>query len=924
MSLFDDKNTNNTGIVEVSLEKELQTAYLDYAMSVIVSRAIPDVRDGLKPVQRRILYAMFDNGFYHNRAHKKSARVVGEVISKYHPHGDMAIYDALVRMAQDFSMGTMLVDGQGNFGSIDDDPPAAMRYTEVRMQKIAQTMMEDIDKSTVDWKDNYDGTESEPTILPASYPNILANGSEGIAVGMATNIAPHNLGEVIDACHLYMQDPQVSDADFLKVIPGPDFPTGGVMFDRGAISRAMLTGRGSIILRGKAHVEETKNGREAVIITEIPYQVVKSRLIEKIAELVKDKKIEGISGIRDESNKKGIRVVVDVKRDASGDIVLNHLYKYTQLQSSFAVNSLVLNGNKPELMNTRQIIKAFLEFRENVIIRRLTHELKKTRDRAHVVVGLRVAVDSIDKIIAIIRSSADTTVAKERLLSEYWPVDEGIKTLINLVGDHNNEIKDNSFKFTDEQVKSILEMRLSRLTGLEREKLIAELEELGAQIAKYLDILSDRDKIIKIIADELHKIKEEFAIPRRTIIDDSMNSETSIEDLIEKEDMLVMVTRNGYIKRTPVTNYAAQRRGGKGKFGIQTNEEDDVHEVIVSNTHSHLLFFSEKGQVYRLKTYTLPLGSNQSKGRAIVNLIPLADGDKINTFLPLPENREEWSQYDLIFATKNGNVRRSDIADFENINANGKIAIRLDEDDKLVGVRLAKHTDNVLLASKKGNAIRFEMDDLRVIKSRSSDGVRGMNLAKGDDVVSLCILANNENNPEIKDKYLSIPLEIRMIAKGEDAQAVAKEIESYNQSSERKIELDAIKTIELAKDEQFLLTINENGFGKRTSSYEYRITGRGGKGIINMDTGRGEILVTFVACDADDLVLVDSRGKIIRCSAGSISIIGRNTKGVKVFNVEKGEKVVSVSRLSAIVMNDIATEQAEEPATSETLTLLDV
>jgi len=896
-------NDSNPGIINVCIESEMKSSYLEYAMSVIVSRAIPDVRDGLKPVQRRILYAMGESNLAWNRSYKKSAKVVGEVISKYHPHGDSSIYFALVGMAQDFGMGHVLVDGQGNFGSIDADPPAAMRYTEVRLAKLAHQLLNDIDKNTVDFRDNYDGSEKEPIILPAAFPNILINGSEGIAVGMATNVPPHNLGEIIDACHAYIKNNNVSDIELLDIVKGPDFPTGATMIDRSAIARALITGRGSIIVRGNATVEELEGRKEAIIITEIPYQVVKSKLIEKIAELVKDKRIDGISNIRDESNKDGIRVVIETKRDASAEIVLNQLYKYTPLQSSFAVNMLLLNGNKPELMGIRGVIKAFIEFRERVVFNRINFFLNKARDRAHIMIGLHVAVDSIDKVIAIIRSSPDQATARKALTDIAWPASESVQKLIKLICDKNNTVTDHTFRFTEEQVRAILDMRLSRLTGLEKDKIVAELEELGSEIADHLSKLSDRREIMKIVSDELVSIKEEFAIPRRTRIED-ISSDTSIDDLIKMEDMLVTITRNGYIKRVPLDTYGTQKRGGKGKIGVNIGEDDDIFQMLISNTHCFILFFSDRGIVYKMKNYQLPLGSSTTKGRAIVNLLPLNNG-KITNFLSLPLNKDEWAQYDMIFATKKGNVRRSSISDFSNINAGGKIAITLDEDDTLIGVQLAHHNDNVLLATKNGMAIRFDVEDLRVIKSRHSDGVRGITLNKGDEVISLSILANNENDAAIKDMYLSIPLETRSILHDMvDIDPIELTKMINNDTLLGELSPDKIK--QLAKDEQFILTITDKGHGKRTSAYEYRIIGRGGRGVINMDTSRGNVIASFVAKDEDDIVLVSTSGKVIRCSASSISIIGRNTKGVKVFDTGKSETVISVSKIDCSDKRNIA------------------
>ena len=888
-------------VLEMAVEKEMQVAYLDYAMSVIVSRALPDVRDGLKPVHRRILYAMHENNITHNRAHKKSARIVGEVMGKYHPHGDSSIYMALVRMAQDFSMGTMLIDGQGNFGSIDNDPPAAMRYTEARLQKISQYLLDDLDKDTVDFKDNYDGLEKEPSVLPAGFPNILANGSEGIAVGMATSIPPYNLGEIIDACLLIVEKPGASDAEFLEILHAPDFPTGCIIVNKAETAKAVLTGRGSVIVRGKAHFEEGK--KTCVVITEMPYQVVKSGLIEKIAELVKDKRIEGISNIRDESNKKGIRVVVELKKDVSPEVILNYLYKLTQLQSSFSINSLVLNANKPELMGAKAIIKTFIAFREEVIVRRLTYQLGKTRDRAHLVLGLHVAIDSIDKIIAIIRGSSDANDAKSKLLNEVWHASESVQRLIDLVGDKNNKIVNNTFKFTEEQVKSIIEMRLSRLTGLERDKLVAELEDLGAAISDYLKKLGSRLEIMKIISDELIAIKNAHAIPRRTTVD-NIDVNTNIEDFIERENVLVIITNNGYIKRSSIDAYRSQKRGGKGKSGINTNEDDDVAQIIASHTHSGMLFFSEKGQVYRLKTHQIPVGTNIAKGRAIVNLLPIEAGEKMATIISMPENPQEWGDYDIIFATKKGKIRRSAIKDFSNINAGGKIAIRLDEDDALIDVSLIKPSEDVLLATKNGLATRFDVQDLRVIKSRTSDGVRGMNLNKDDEVVSMCILNHIECNVETRDNYLGIPLARRKDLAITEQENMQKEISKLRNLKSVTEDLSDELLESLTKSEQFILTITETGFGKRTSAYEYRTSNRGGKGVINVDITRGKVISTFVANGGEDIMLVTNNGQILRCSVDNISVIGRNTKGVTIFNLKKGEKIVSVTKIDISGMED--------------------
>lgn len=886
------------GVVVANISAEMKECYLSYAMSVIVSRAIPDVRDGLKPVHRRILYAMNEMGCNWNRQTKKSARIVGEVMGKYHPHGDAAIYDALVRMAQDFSMGVPLINGQGNFGSIDNDDPAAMRYTEARLAKISHTMMQDLDKETVDFAPNYDGTEQEPSVMPAMFPNILVNSTEGIAVGMATNIPPHNLGEVVTACLEYIKNPEISPQELVRIVPGPDFPTGGVILSRNLANQAMLTGRGSVPVRGKTHIEELKGGREAIVVDEIPYNVIKVDMVKKIAELVKDKRIEGISNIRDESNKHGIRIVIELKKDTSSEVVLNHLYKLTQLQSSFSVNMLVLNKNRPELMNLHSIIKTFIEFRHEVVSRRTLFLLNQARARAHLLIGFHVAVDNIDKVISIIRSSQDTQEAKVRLMSEKWEASENVCHLIELIADKNNKVVDGKFSFTEVQVKAILEMRLSKLTGLERENLSKEICELGEAITDYLETLHNKVKLMGIITDELEKIKEEYATPRKTEIMDGDLGEVNIEDFIEKKDVLVSVSTGGYIKRTDLSSYRSQRRGGKGKKGMETLEDDSVAKIFVSHTHAAILFFTNKGKVFRIKTYQLPETAPNAKGRAIVNFIKMEPGDTLAETMPLPVDREEWKNYDLIFATKKGNVRRSSISDFENINSNGKIAISLDDDDKLISVQLAKHTDNVLLASKKGMATRFEVADLRIIKSRTSDGVRGMNLAEGDEVVSMCILSGNENDSTKKDQFLSIDKELRLKIweKGFSDLEIQAQLAEICKKDGFTLVIDEIK--KMIDEEQMLLTITSDGFGKRTSAYEYRITGRGGKGISNINLQEGAyVVMTAVADNTKDIMMITDNGQSIRIPANNIRVIGRNTKGVNVFTLKPGEKIASASIL---------------------------
>ena len=907
-------DTKEKGIVNVLIEEEMESAYLEYAMSVIVSRAIPDVRDGLKPVHRRILYSMNEIDCAYNKAHKKSARVVGDVMGKYHPHGDVAIYHAMVRMAQDFSMREMLVNGQGNFGSIDADPPASMRYTEARLTKLSSTMMEDLKKNTIDFRENYDGTQKEPSVLPATYPNILVNGTEGIAVGMATNIPPHNLGELIDCCLHYIENPSMTIDDVIKIMPGPDFPTGATVMGRAGYISAVSTGRGSVMMRGITDIEEIKGNRQAIIIKEIPYQVIKTKLIEKIVELIKDKRLVGISDIRDESNKQGIRVYIELKKDAHADVILNHLYKYTQLQTSFSYNMLVLNNMKPELMSVLGIIRRFLEFREEVIVRRITHLLLIARNKAHALIGLCVAVDNIDEVIKIIRSSKDTTEAKKRLASKSWPAGNNIERLISLVHDKNNNVIKGKFYFTQEQLKSILEMKLSKLTGLEKEKLVSELEVIGKDIEKFLYILGNNNEVINIIVNELIKIKEDFGNPRRTkvIIDEAEDSD--IEDLIPKEDMLITMTINGFIKRNPLNELSAQKRGGKGKKGMQANEDDIISDVLVSNTHQAILFFSNFGKVYKLKTYQLPLGGPNKKGRAVVNLIPLQNGEKINNIVAISEKPEERENKSLMFATKNGNIRRSDMSDFENINSGGKIAIKLDDNDRLVRVVLASDDMHIMLCSKSGNAVRFPIRILRVIKSRSSNGVRGMRINTGDEVVSMCIIDGVEQEPAIRDEYLLISYSVRAKLQGATSIDVLSKVSRLKkEDGTNRVNLNIISAeqiTDMISREQCILTITENGYGKRTSAFAYRVSSRGGKGVISINTStrNGGVASSFVAENDDDIILITKLGKTIRCKASGISIVSRTSKGVRIFKLGNGDKIVSVARVPSEANEEINEE----------------
>jgi DNA gyrase subunit A len=887
--MTEESNITGSNIVKISIESEMKKSYLDYAMSVIVSRAIPDVCDGLKPVHRRILYSMYETGTYCNKPYKKSARIVGDVMGKYHPHGDSAIYDALVRMAQDFSMRVPLIEGQGNFGSMDGDSPAAMRYTESRLQKISHSLLDDIDKETVDFRENYDGSLSEPVVLPAKYPNLIVNGASGIAVGMATNIPPHNLGEIISGTIAYIDNNQLTIDDIYTHIPGPDFPTGGIIVGYSGAKSSVYSGRGSVIIRAQTHFEQLKSGKESIVMTEIPYQVNKSRMIEKIAELVKDKRVEGISDLRDESNKKGIRVVIELKRDANREVVLNQLFSYSQMQVSFGTNLLALNDGKPELMNVLDVIRAFVKFRENVVTRRTLYLLNKARAKAHLLIGLVLAVDEIDKAIAIIRGSKDTAEARINLLKEKWDATKA-ENLISLVADDNNIIVDGKCYLTEIQVNAILDMKLARLTGLERDKLEAELMELKGKIEGYLKILENRQMILNIIKAELLEIKENYATPRRSIIEQS-ELETDIEDLIAEEDMVVTVSVGGYIKRVSLDQYKAQKRGGKGRNALSQKVDDNLIDMFVTTTHTPVLFFSNIGKVYRLKAYKLPIGSPTAKGRSLVNILPLADNEKITNILPLPKDASLWPDLNLLFATTNGNIRRSDMADFSNINANGKIAIRLDGSDSLVGVQFCDDESQILLASKFGKSIRFGLDKLRVIKSRTSAGVRGIKLSEGNKVISLTILNELSIPREQKELYLSIAL---------DDRKTLSALEEFDANSVPEIEgLPKELIYEMAQKEEYILTITENGYGKRTSSYEYRSTNRGGSGIINIVTSErnGDVVASFPAFDDDEVIIMTDKGKLIRCSTVDIRIAGRNTQGVTILRTDKQEKVVSVCKI---------------------------
>ncbi len=872
-------------ISQVTIEEEMKRSYLDYAMSVIVSRALPDVRDGLKPVHRRILYSMKESGYDSSKPHRKSARIVGDVMGKYHPHGDQAIYDAMVRMAQDFSMRLPLIDGQGNFGSMDGDPAAAMRYTEARLAKAAEALIDDIDKETVDFQANYDDTVEEPTVLPARYPNLLVNGAGGIAVGMATNIPPHNLGEVIDACLAYMENPAITTDELIEIVPGPDFPTGGLILGRSGIRAAYHTGRGSVVMRGRTHIEEMARDREAIVVTEMPYQVNKSRMLERIGELVREKTIEGISDLRDESDREGVRVVVELRRDAVADVVLAQLYRYSALQTSFGVNMLALNGGRPEMLKLPEIIAAFIKFREEVVTRRSIYELRRARERAHILAGLLVAINNIDRIIALIRKAPDPTTARQELTGQDWPA-EDVADFIKIIDDPGHGVVDGKYRLSDRQARAILELRLQRLTGMEREKLVDETKEISTRINDLLEILQSRERLEEVIRAELLEMREAYADDRRTTIEES-EFEQDIEDLIQREEMVVTVTHSGYIKRVPLSTYRAQRRGGRGRAGMSTREGDFLSRVFVTSTHTPVLFFSTRGIVYELKVYKLPLGSPQARGKAMVNLLPLEPDETISTVMTLPEDDESQSENYVMFATANGNVRRNRLSDFVNIKANGKIAMKLAEGDRLVNVRICNEQQDILLATRSGMCIRFPVVDVRVFTGRTSTGVRGIRLAKDDDVISMSVLRHMEMDTAVRDEYLQISAAMRRSDDGNGA----------DDGGPRTITDEQLE--ELSASEEFILAVTEKGFGKRTSAFEYRTTGRGGKGIGNVDiTSRnGPVAAAFPVDGADQIMLVTDAGQLIRCPVDDIRIAGRRTQGVTLFRVDEDERVVSVARL---------------------------
>ncbi|AUW58328.1 DNA gyrase subunit A [Sphingobium sp. SCG-1] len=880
-------------ISPISIVDEMKTSYLDYAMSVIVSRALPDVRDGLKPVHRRILYAAHEAGYVAGRPYRKCSRIVGDVMGKYHPHGDSAIYMALARLAQDWSMRVMLIDGQGNFGSMDPDMPAAMRYTEARLAKVSNSLLEDLDKDTVDFTPNYDASESEPQVLPARFPNLLVNGAGGIAVGMATNIPPHNLGEVINACLAYIDNGGITIDELIEIVPGPDFPTGALILGQSGARRAYHEGRGSIIMRSRHVVEEGRNDRQSIVLTEIPYQTGKNNLVEKIAEAAKDKRIEGVSDIRDESSRLGVRIVIELKRDATPEVVLNQLWRHTPAQASFPANMLAIRGGRPETLNLRDIIEAFVKFREEVITRRTKFELNKARERAHLLLGLVVAVTNLDEVVRIIRASSSPAEAREALLTREWPAEQ-VAPYIRLVEAIETEISGDVYRLSELQVRAILDLRLHRLTALGRDEIGNELAGLAANIAEYLSILEDRVKLYAVMRDELVAVRDEFATPRRSTITAAADG-IDDEDLIEREEMVVTVTHQGYIKRTPLETFRAQARGGKGRSGMATKDEDAVTNLFVTSTHTPVLFFSTHGKVYRMKVWRLPEGGPATRGRPMVNLLPLANGETIRTVLPLPEDEDSWKDLSVVFATAHGNVRRNSMDAFANIPSNGKFAMRFDEDatDRLIGVALLSETDDALLATRQGKAIRFASTDVREFQSRTSTGVRGMTLKDGDEVISLSILHRSGATQEEREEYLRFA-----------PWKPEKEGEMRDQD----------RFAMMREHEQFILTVCANGYGKLSSAYDYRRTNRGGQGITNIDNiGRnGPVVASFAVVHDDHLMLVTDQAKLIRMGLSTMRVIGRNSAGVRLFNVAENEHVVSAARIEDSDEDEVVVTEAND------------
>ena len=877
----------------ISIAEEMKSSYLDYAMSVIVARAIPDLRDGLKPVHRRILYAMHETGNTHDKPYRKSARPVGDVMGKYHPHGDSAIYDALVRMAQDFSMSLPLLDGQGNFGSMDGDNAAAMRYTEVRMAKAAQFLLADIEKETVDFQDNYDGKDQEPTVLPARFPNILVNGAGGIAVGMATNIPPHNLGEVIDATLALIENPDLDSIDLMQFIPGPDFPTGGVMLGRSGARKAYLEGRGSVILRARTHFEDLRKDRTAIIIDEVPYQVNKAALVEKIADLVREKKIDGIAHVQDESDRIGVRVVIELKRDATPDVVLNQLFRFTPMQTSFGCNMLALNGGRPEQLSLRAFLSHFISFREDVVARRTAHELRKARERSHILCGLAVAVSNVDEVVATIRASADASEARQRLMERRWPA-ASIAEYIRLIDDPTHPMnEDGTYNLSEVQARAILDLRLQRLTQLGVKEVTDELQDLAAKIRDYLSILRSRDRIMAIISDELREVREGFAVPRRTEIVE-WSGDMEDEDLIEREDMVVTVTESGYIKRTPLAEFRAQRRGGKGLSGMATKDDDVVTTLFVANTHTQLLIFTTDGMVYKLKTWRLPQGGRNARGKAMVNILPIAQGVGVAAIMPVDVPEEDWESLQIVFATSDGDVRRNALSDFTNVMRNGKIAMKLPDGVSLVRARICTEEDDVMLVTAQGRAIRFPTTEVRVFKGRDSTGVRGIRLAEGDRVVSMSVIRHFEATPADRAAYLKM----RRAVAGLTDEAEADDDETGVEETGGDVtEFTQERYAAMSAAEDLILTITANGSGKLSSSHDYPVRGRGGMGVAAMDRAmRGGPVVACFPVEMDDqIMLATSNGQSIRCPVSDISFRSRAAGGVRVLNTSNGEQVVSVA-----------------------------
>ena len=887
--MSEDSNQDNSKIKKyssVQIVDEMKTSYLSYAMSVIISRALPDARDGLKPVHRRIIYAMYKGGYDWSKQFRKSARVVGDVIGKYHPHGDQAVYDALVRLAQDFSMSVKLLDGQGNFGSMDGDRAAAMRYTETRLAKIAEYLVADIEKNTIDYQNNYDDTELEPTVLPAQFPNLLVNGAGGIAVGMATNIPPHNLGEIIDGTLAYIDNNEISIDELIKLIPGPDFPTGGLIIGKDAIKTGYKTGRGSIKIRGEIETEEEKKDKTLIVIKSVPFQTNKSLLIEKIALLVREKKIEGISDIRDESNKEGVRIVIDLKRGVSSEIIINQLYKYSPIESSFGFNTLAILNGKPELLNLKQFIKIFVEFREKILIKRTLFDLKKAKDRVHILIGLFIAIENIDEIIAIIRKSKNPNDAKTILQNKQWNFKKSkINKDILDVSDLSNK---EQYYLSDYQVRAILELRLQKLTAIGHEEINQEISDLHKLIIKYKEILNDMNALLTQIKNELKDIKSKFANPRKTKIINKIEN-FDIDDVVQKEDVIITITNKGYIKRSPLSSIRVQKRGGKGKTGITTRDEDFVSQIFTASTLTPILFFSSKGIVYKLKAWKIPEGSNQSKGKALQNIFPLKEGHMITSIMPLPSDEATWAKMKIIFATANGKIRKNSLLDFENIQSSGKIAMKLEENDSIVGIKIIEDDDDFLLSTEKGKSLRVQSTKLRLFKGRSSKGIKGISLKKDDKIISLSILKNVKISSD----------EARAYIKASRLEKDIDETPDDDTEKSKEVKLSKKQIEEFKNKEQYILTITANGFGKRSSAYEYRVSGRGGQGIISIISSErnGLVASTFTINHEDQIMLITDKGQAIRCNVKDIRITGRNTQGVRVFNLSKDEKVVSATRI---------------------------